>query len=62
MSNVPSPSDAFETVVSAYASATTPADRRLYLRAALRRLEHDAQLHAEHMRLLMIASTGEGNA
>ncbi len=69
MNTVPPLPPAFETLVSAYASATSPDDRRMYLRAALRSLAQDASmhaerlaLHAERMRLVMVAVAGEGQS
>ena len=56
------PPETFETLVSGYAAATEPSERRLFLRAALRRLEHDAEIHADHVRLLVVASAADGQA
>ncbi len=46
-------------VITAYAEATEPDERRLYLRAALRQLEADGSRLAEHLRLLVVASASE---
>jgi hypothetical protein len=54
--------DTFETTLVGYADATTPEERRLHLRAALRRLEADAQLHAKRLELLVVASAAEGRS
>jgi len=59
MSNVSDPTDPFETLITAYADATTDKERRTYLRAAVRRLNHDAELHAERLRLLLVAASAE---
>jgi hypothetical protein len=60
MSNVSEHPDTFETTVTAYSEAANPEERRRFLRACLRRLEADAQLHAERLRLLVVASAAEG--
>ena len=62
MSNVPSPTETIETLISGYAAATEASERRMFLRAILRRLEHASTLHAEHLRLLVVASLAEGQA
>jgi hypothetical protein len=62
MANDNSNPDTFETTVSAYTEAATPEERRLFLRACLRRLEADAALHAERLRLLVVASAAEGKS
>lgn len=56
------PETAFETIAIAWRDATSPLERRLYLRAATRRLAHDAALLAKRIELLQVASATEGMA
>jgi hypothetical protein len=56
------PETAFETIVMAWRDATDPAERRMFLRAATRRLAHDAALLAKRLELLQVASATEGRA
>jgi hypothetical protein len=51
--------DPFETIIVGFTEATTIEEKRLFLRAAVRRLEADARLHAERLRLLLVASAAE---
>ena len=53
------PETAFETIVIAWRDATNAKDRALYLRAATRRLAHDAALLAKRLELLQVASASE---
>jgi hypothetical protein len=53
------PNDPFETIITAYADATTADERRTFLRAAVRTLHHDAELHAARLRLLLVAAAAE---
>jgi hypothetical protein len=59
MSNVSDPTDPFETIITAFTDATTDKDRRFYLKACVRRLQHDSELLSERLRLLLVAASSE---
>jgi hypothetical protein len=54
--------EAFETIVIAFRDATDPKDRAMYLRAATRRLAHDAALLSSRLDLLQLATASEGRS
>jgi len=62
MANDNSNPETLTQVITAYAEATDPQEKRLYLRAALRQLETDGARHVEALRLLVVASATEGKA
>jgi hypothetical protein len=51
-----------ETIIIAYRDASDPSERRFYLRAAHRRLAHDAALLATRLELLAVATASEARA
>ena len=58
--------DAFNVLVDAYSAATDPRERRMYLRACLRQLQHESERiehevagHVERLRMVVIASVSE---
>lgn len=53
------PEGSFETIVVAWRDATDPKDRAMYLRAATRRLAHDAALLSSRLDLLQLATTSK---
>jgi hypothetical protein len=53
------PETTFETIVIAWRDEPDPILRRTYLRAATRRLAHDAALLAKRIELLQVASASE---